>query len=161
PHDAVDPIPVGFEIGLALQELVTRRIDVFDTVVLTSTKVPAGTANNVIPETIEMGGTLRATSEQARERAHGGLRRVAANVAAAHLCQASVAIKSGYAVTVNDPGFADLARAVATDLLGNDNYIDRPAPIMGAEDFSYVLQRMPGCMMFLGVMPDGHGGQGH
>src|SRR6266404_9137989 len=106
-------------------------------------------------------GTLRATSEKARERAHDGIRRVAANIAAAHLCEATVAIKRGYPVTVNDPGFVDFARAVATDLLGADNYIDRPAPIMGAEDFSYVLQRMPGCMMFLGVMPDGHDGHDH
>jgi amidohydrolase len=161
PHDAVDPIPVAFEIGLALQALVTRRIDVFDPVVLTCTKLTAGTTNNVIPETAEMLGTLRATSEAARERAHDGIRRVATNIAAAHLCEANVMIRRGYPVTVNDPDFVDFAQDVATDLLGADNYISRPAPIMGAEDFSYVLQRMPGCLMFLGVMPDGHGEHDH
>jgi amidohydrolase len=158
PHDAIDPIPVAFEIGLALQTLVTRRIDVFDPVVLTCGKVTAGTANNVIPETAEMVGTLRATSEAARERAHEGIRRIATNVAAAHLCEANVAIRRGYPVTVNDHEFVDFARAVAIELLGAENYIDRRAPLMGAEDFSYVLQRIPGCMMFLGVMPDGHDG---
>src|SRR6202035_3643530 len=96
------------------------------------------------------------TSEEARGRAHEGLRRVATNIAAAHLCQADVTIQRGYPVTVNDPGFVDFARAVASELVGADNYIDSPAPVMGAEDFSYVLQRMPGCMMFLGVMPEGH-----
>ena len=161
PHDAVDPVPVAFEIGLALQTMVTRQIDVFDPVVLTCAKITAGTTNNVIPETAEMVGTLRATSERARERAHEGIRRVAANVAAAHLCQAEIAIRRGYPVTVNEPGFVDFARNVATELLGADNYISRPAPIMGAEDFSYVLQRMPGCLMFLGVRPDGHDGHGH
>ena len=161
PHDAIDPIPVTFEIGLALQTLVTRRIDVFDPVVLTCGKVTAGTANNVIPETAEMVGTLRATSEAARERAHEGIRRIATNVAAAHLCEANVAIRRGYPVTVNDHEFVDFARAVAIELLGAENYIDRRAPLMGAEDFSYVLQRMPGCMMFLGVMPDGHDGHDH
>jgi amidohydrolase len=161
PHDAVDPIPVAFEIGLALQSFVTRRIDIADPVVVTCAKVIAGTANNVIPETAEMSGTLRATSEAARERAQDGLRRLAANIAAAHLCDAQVTIRRGYPVTVNDPGFVDFARAVATDLLGADNYIDRPAPIMGAEDFSYVLQRIPGCLMFLGVMPDSHHGHDH
>jgi hippurate hydrolase len=161
PQDAVDPIPVAFEIGLALQALVTRRIDVFDPVVLTCTKVTAGTAYNVIPETVEMLGTLRATSEEARERAHDGIRRVATNIAAAHLCEVNITIKRGYPVTVNDTGFVDFARTVATDLLGVDNYVARAAPIMGAEDFSYVLQRMPGCLMFLGVMPDGHDGHGH
>jgi hippurate hydrolase len=158
PHDAVDPIPVAFEIGQALQALVTRRIDIFDPVVLTCTKVTAGTTYNVIPETAEMLGTLRATSEAARERAHEGITRIAANIAAAHLCEADVVIKRGYPVTVNDPDFVDFARGVATELVGAENYIDRPAPIMGAEDFSYVLQRIPGSMMFLGVMPDGHDG---
>jgi hippurate hydrolase len=161
PHHAVDPIPVAFEIGLALQAMVTRRIDAFDPVVLTCAKVTAGTTNNVIPESVEMVGTLRATSETARDNAHKGIRRVAANIAAAHLCDAKIEITRGYPVTINDPGFVDFARSVATELLGADDYIDSPAPIMGAEDFSYVLQRMPGCMMFLGVMPEGHDGHDH
>src|SRR5882724_11842228 len=121
PDNAIDPIPVAFEIGLALQAMVTRRIDAFDPVVLTCTKVTAGTANNVIPEAVEMVGTLRATSEGARERAHEGIHRVAANIAAAHLCDAAVAITRGYPVTINDGGFVDFARAVATDLLGADS----------------------------------------
>ena len=161
PHDAIDPIPVAFEIGLALQAMVTRRIDAFDPVVLTCTKLIAGTTYNVIPKSAEMMGTLRATSEEARERAHQGIHRVAANIAAAHLCEASVVVRRGYPVTVNDSGFVDFARGVATELLGAENYVDRPAPLMGAEDFSYVLQRIPGCMMFLGVMPDGHHGHDH
>jgi amidohydrolase len=156
PHIAVDPVPVAFEIGLALQTMVTRHINVFDPVVITCAKVTAGTANNVIPETAEMVGTLRATSERARGRAHRGVERVAANIAAAHLCEAQVTISRGYPVTVNDPGFAAFARGVATDLVGAENYLEMPTPIMGAEDFSYVLQRMPGCMMVLGVMPAGH-----
>ena len=161
PHHAIDPIPVAFEIGLALNAMVTRRIDVFDPVVVTCAKVSAGTANNVIPELAEMSGTLRATSEEARERAHDGIRRVATNIAAAHLCEAEIKINRGYPVTVNDAGFVGFARGVASELVGADNYIDSPAPLMGAEDFSYVLQRMPGCMMFLGVMPEGHEGHDH
>jgi amidohydrolase len=161
PHDAIDPIPVAFEIGLALQAMVTRRIDTFDPVVLTCTKLTAGTTSNVIPESAEMLGTLRATSERARAMAHEGIHRIASNIAAAHLCEATVTIRRGYPVTVNDGDFVDFARAVATELLGADNYIDRPAPLMGAEDFSYVLQRFPGCIMFLGVMPDGHNGHDH
>jgi hippurate hydrolase len=161
PHHAVDPIPVAFEIGLALQTMITRRVDVFDPVVLTCAKVTAGTTNNVIPEAAEMVGTLRATSEEARDRAHEGLRRVAANIAAAHLCEADIGIRRGYPVTVNDHGFVDFARTVASDLVGADNYIDSPAPVMGAEDFSYVLQRFPGCMMFLGVMPETRDGHDH
>jgi amidohydrolase len=155
PHHAVDPVPVACEIGLALHTMVTRRV------VLTCGKIAAGTTNNVIPETVEMVGTLRATSEKARENAHEGVRRIATNIAAAHLCEAAVAIRRGYPVTINDPGFVDFARGVAAELLGDDNYVDMPAPIMGAEDFSYVLQKMPGCMMFLGVMPEGHEPHAH
>jgi amidohydrolase len=161
PHDAVDPVPVAFEIGLALHSMVTRRMDVFDPVVLTCGKVAAGTTNNVIPESVELVGTLRACSPAARKRAQEAIRRVASHIAAAHLCEARVEIKEGYPVTINDPGFTDFARGVATDLLGPENYIGRNAPIMGAEDFSYVLQRIPGCMMFLGVMPAGHDGHAH
>lgn len=161
PHIAVDPVPVAFEIGLALQTMVTRHINVFDPVVITCAKVTAGTTNNVIPEAAEMVGTLRATSERARERAHRGVERVATNIAAAHLCEAQVTISRGYPVTVNDPGFVAFARGVATDLVGAENYLEMATPIMGAEDFSYVLQRMPGCMMVLGVMPAGHEDHDH
>lgn len=156
PHLAADPIPVAFEIGLALQSMVTRRIDAFDPVVLTCAKVTSGTTNNVIPENAVMVGTLRACSERARETAHQGIERIAKNIAAAHLCEARVKIERGYPVTVNDGEFVDFARGVVSDLIGPERYIPAPAPVMGAEDFSYVLQRMPGCMMFLGVMPDGH-----
>jgi len=161
PHTAVDPVPVAFEIGLALQTMVTRHINVFDPVVITCAKVTAGTTNNVIPEAAEMVGTLRATSEGARERAHRAVERIATNIAAAHLCEAQVTISRGYPVTVNDPGFVAFARGVATDLVGAENYLEMPTPMMGAEDFSYVLQRMPGCMMVLGVMPAGHQDHDH
>ena len=161
PHLAVDPVPVACEIGLALHAMVTRRTNVFDPAVLTCGKIAAGTASNIIPETVEMLGTLRTTSEAARETAHEGIRRIATNIAAAHLCEAAVTIRRGYPVTVNDPAFVDFARGVATDLIGADNYVPMPAPFMGAEDFSYVLQRMPGCMMFLGVMPQGGGDHMH
>jgi metal-dependent amidase/aminoacylase/carboxypeptidase family protein len=86
---------------------------------------------------------------------------VAANIGAAHLCEAEVSIQRGYPVTVNDPAFVDFARTVATELLGADAYVDWPAPLMGAEDFSYVLQRIPGCMLALGAMPDGYDGHDH
>jgi amidohydrolase len=161
PHLAVDPVPVACEIGLALHAMVTRRTNVFDPVVLTLGRIAGGTASNIIPETVDMLGTLRTTSEAARETAHQGIRRVATNIAAAHSCEAQVEIRRGYPVTINDPGFVDFARGVVTDLIGADNYIPMPAPFMGAEDFSYVLQRMPGCMMFLGVMPDGHQDHDH
>jgi hippurate hydrolase len=161
PHLAVDPVPVACEIGVALHAMVTRRTNVFDPIVLTCGKISGGTASNIIPETVEMLGTLRTISEAARENAHQGVQRLATSIAVAHLCEAQVEIRRGYPVTVNDSRFVDFARGVATELVGPDNYINMPAPVMGAEDFSYVLQRMPGCMMFLGVLPDGHTDHDH
>ena len=154
PHTTVDPIPVAFEIGLALNAMVTRRIDVFDPVVLTCAKVTAGTTNNVIPETAELIGTLRSTSEAAREAALAGIERVATHVAAAHLCEVEIVKRRGYPVTINDPKFTNFARTVTGELLGDGAFVERSSPLMGAEDFSYVLQRMPGCMLFLGVRPE-------
>lgn len=161
PHDAIDPVPVGFEIGLALQHMVTRRHSVFDPVVVTVARVAAGTTNNVIPEAIELEGTLRTTSPGARKSAQENIRRVAQNIAAAHLCVAEVNIVEGYPVTINDAGFTGFARDVARALIGDKNYLDMAAPVMGAEDFSYVLQKIPGCMLQLGVMPEQRDPSGH
>lgn len=157
PHHAIDPIPVACELALAFQSLVTRRVDVFDPAVLTIARIQAGTAANVIPETASLLGTLRTVSEHTRAQMHEGIRRVASGIAAAHGVEAKVHVVAGYPVTLNDAGFLDLARATASDLLGGARWIDMRAPIMGAEDFSYVLQRVPGALVFLGARPDGDG----
>jgi amidohydrolase len=154
PHDTIDPVPVACEIVTAIQTLVTRRIDAFDPVVITVTKIAGGTTGNVIPETVQMLGTIRATSERARERAHAGLRRVVEGVAAAHEVKAKLAIGAGYPVTVNDAAAVGFAREVMRDVLGEQAYLPMPQPVMGAEDFSYVLEKIPGAMFFLGVRPD-------
>src|SRR5690349_21788113 len=110
PHLAIDPVPVACEIGLALHAMVTRRTNVFDPVVLTLGKIAGGTASNIIPEVVDMLGTLRTTSENAREIAQEGIRRVAVNIAAAHSCEAQIEIRPGYPVTVNDRDFVGFAR---------------------------------------------------
>jgi hippurate hydrolase len=155
PHHAVDPIPVACEIVLALQSLVTRRMDAFDPVVITITRLTGGTTTNVIPATANLLGTIRSISERAREAAHAGVRRVAEGIGAAHEVDVKVHILRGYPVTVNEARFTDFARGVASDLLGERAIADLPAPIMGTEDFSYVLQRVPGAIVFLGVRPPG------
>jgi len=155
PYLANDPMPVAAEIVQALQVMVTRRISTFDPVVITITKIRAGTTSNVIPEAVHMMGTLRAVSEAGRAVAVQGIERVAANVAAAHEMTATVGVEPGYPVTVNDDGFADFALDVATDLLGRKRVGRMPTPVMGAEDFSYVLQQRPGALAFVGVCPPG------
>lgn len=153
PHRALDPIPVACEIVQALQTMVTRRIDVFDPSIVTVSKITAGTTSNVIPETAEILGTIRAVSERTRSRVHDGIRRVAEGVAAAHDAGVEVEVNLGYPVTVNGGSFTEFSMDVARDLLGNDKVVRLPNPVMGAEDFSYVIEQVPGTMMFLGGTP--------
>jgi amidohydrolase len=150
PHRAVDPIPVACEIVTALQTMVTRRIDVFDPAVVTVGRIVAGTTDNIIPETAEIEGTIRAVSEQTRSKVHDALRRVAEGVASAHGTEVEVQVMMGYPVTSNHDEFAEFTIDVATEMLGERRVNRLPNPVMGAEDFSYVLDKIPGTMMFLG-----------
>ena len=153
PHNALDPIPVACEIVQALQTMVTRTIDVFDPAVVTVGRITAGTTNNIIPETAEILGTIRTVSERTRAKVRDGIKRVAEGIAAAHDAQVTIDFHDGYPVTVNNPGSADFALDVAKEIVGADATVRFPNPIMGAEDFSYVLNRLPGAMMFLGGTP--------
>ncbi len=156
PHDAVDPVPVACEIVIALQSMVTRRIPAFDPAVLTVGSIQAGTTTNVIPETAVLELTVRAVSPASRSLALEGVTRVVEHVAAAHLCHAEVRpVGTGYPVTVNDGAAAEQALAVAQDLLGDSQVLRLPTPVMGAEDWSFVLEKVPGSMVFLGVAPPG------
>ena len=155
PHYAVDPMPVACEIVLALQSFVTRKISAFDPVVLTIAKIDGGTTSNVIPESVNLLGTLRSVSEASRKRAKDGLKTVIEKIAEAHDARAEVRLTPGYDVTMNDGRMVDLAAETARELFGEAGFAPMPAPVMGAEDWSYVLQRIPGCMVFLGVAPEG------
>lgn len=153
PQDCIDPVPVACEIVTALQTFVARRIAVTDPAVLSITKIEAGSAHNIIPDAVAMLGTLRTLSETTRETMHAAIRRVAEHVAIAHGASAEVTIDSGYPVTVNDPRGAALVEAVAGDL--GAHFAPMLQPMMGAEDFSYVLRDIPGAFAFLGVAPAG------
>jgi amidohydrolase len=155
PHHANDPIPVACEIVQALQTWVTRRVDVFTPAVVTVARIRAGTTTNVIPETARLDGTIRTVEPRVREEAHAAVRRIAEHVAAAHDMVAEVSIAEGYPVTVNDPGAADDVLATARWLVGDDLAVAMPSPVMGAEDFSYVTEKVMGSMAFLGTRPPG------
>ena len=155
PHDALDPVPVACEIVTALQTVVTRKFPVSDPVVATVAKIEAGTAHNVIADRVAMRGTLRTLSATNRARIHEALKLVATNIAAAHGMTAEVAITPGFPVTVCDGRAVDLGERVVRDLTGEHGFHRLDAPIMGAEDFSYVLEKVPGAMFFLGVAHEG------
>ncbi len=155
PHECIDPIPVACEIVTALQSFVARRIAVTDPAVLSITKIEAGSAHNIVPDAVTMLGTLRTLSEATRTTMHAAIARIATNIAAAHGATAEAWIDSGYPVTVNDPRAAALVQDVATGLFGAGRVMTMPQPMMGAEDFSYVLRAMPGAFAFIGAAPVG------
>jgi amidohydrolase len=154
PHHANDPVPVACEIVQALQVWVTRRVDVFTPAVITVGRIRAGTVNNVIPETAALDGTIRSVTPRVRDEAQAAVRRIATHVAAAHDMAAEVAVEPGYPVTVNHDGAAGEVLDTARWLVG-DLALAMPDPVMGAEDFSYILERVPGAMAFLGTRPPG------
>ncbi len=155
PHHAADPIPIACEMVGAFQTMVTRRVDVFDPAVVTVARIRAGTTSNVIPETAELFGTVRTVSEKSRDSVLADIEQVARGVASAHGATAEISIVRGYPVTVNDVDAAQFSLDTAAALLGPTRAIEMTSPVMGAEDWSYVLQQVPGAMAFLGTRPKG------
>jgi len=155
PQDAVDPVPVAAEVILALQSMMTRRFNAAEATVVTITKIAAGSAHNIIPDCVELLGTIRTLSPDRRIAVHEAIVEVAENIARAHRCTAEVKITRGFPVTVNDPRAAALGEAVAVQIGGPGAWETRPHATMGAEDFSYVLEKVPGAMFFLGVAAEG------
>ena len=155
PHDALDPIPVACEIVTAIQSFVTRRVSAADAVVVTIGRILAGSTHNVIPETAQLLGTIRTLSPRNRAFVQEGLRRLAEGIAAAHGATAEVRFEEGFPVTLCDARAVALGARVARETFGEDAWVDMPAPVMGAEDFSYVLEKVPGAMFFLGASAKG------
>lgn len=155
PHDAIDPTPIACEIVTAIQTFITRRAPVADPAVVTIGKIEAGTTDNVIPETASLLGTIRTLSPERRRAMQEGLRRLAEHIAAAHGASATVEIEQGFPPTVCDERAVALGRRVVEALFGEDAWLQLPAALMGAEDFSYVLEKVPGAMFFLGAAAEG------
>ncbi len=154
PHDAVDPVPIACAIVTAFQTFVTREVPVADPAVVTIGRIQAGTTNNVIAETAELLGTIRTLSAHRRAAVQQGLRRVAEGIAAAHGARAEVRFTEGFPVTVCDARAVAFGRATVEALFPGA-WQEMAQPVMGAEDFSYVLEKVPGAMFFLGVSEEG------
>lgn len=155
PHDAIDPVPPTAAMVGALQTMVARRISVHQPAVVTIGHLKAGTTTNIIPETALMEGTIRTLSETTRSLVHKEIREVCEHVAAAHGCTAEVRIVPGYPVTVNDDAVAQEVLDVTAAAIGERWAEPMADPLMGAEDFSYVLKEVPGALAFLGACPRG------
>jgi amidohydrolase len=144
PHMTRDPIPVACEMVTALQALVTRRVDINDPVVLTVGKFAAGTKENIIPDEAVFESTIRSFSPANRVLMEGAVRRLLEGIADAHGLRAEIEWTPGYPVTVNDADEYTFAKETLTDLFGEERYHEEPFADPGTEDFSYVLERVPG-----------------
>jgi amidohydrolase len=155
PQHSADPIPAACEMVTALQTLVTRRFDVFDPVVITVGSFHAGTVNNVIPDEATFEATLRSFSHEAQRRLHNETVRLVESIGQAHGLTVEAEYLDSYPVTVNDAAEAEFARSTAADLFGADRAVTPAQPLTGAEDFSYVLNEVPGAFVLLGACPSG------
>jgi hippurate hydrolase len=159
PHLAIDPVLVGSQLVVAIQGIVSRRTDPLDSLVISLCMFHAGSASNVIPEAAELKGTIRTLKAATRDHTERHIKRIAAAIAEAHEAGIEVDYKRGYPVTVNHEAETARAQAAAARVFGEAGVVKSRPPIMGAEDFSYMLEARPGCFVQLGQRgADGRGG---
>jgi amidohydrolase len=157
PETGIDTALVAAQIAVSLQSIVSRNVPPVETAVLSVTRIHAGDAYNVIPETAELGGTVRAFSRDVMQQIEAGMRRVAEGTAAAFGATAELDFRVLFAPTVNDAEQAEFAARICAELVGAGN-VDRDPPlIMASEDFSFMLEKVPGCYLNIGN-GDGPGG---
>ena len=154
PHQCVDPVPAAAATVGALHNIMSRSIDPTMSGVLTVGRIAAGTTNNIIPPAAYLEGTIRTFDEDVRSTIHAHVDRVANGTASAHGCTCSCTIVPGYPVTINNAEQAALTGDVATAILGSERFVFDDQPAFAAEDFSYVLNEVPGAMAMIGVCPD-------
>ena len=149
PHKCIDSVLVGAQLITGLQSIVSRAIDPLDSAVVSMCEFHAGNARNVIPQTAELRGTVRTLTPEARELVEKRVREVVAGVAQMTGAKIDLVYEPGYPVTVNHPTQTDVAASVAKQIAGDANVHQMP-PMMGAEDFSYMLEARPGAFIFCG-----------
>ncbi|WP_242218708.1 M20 aminoacylase family protein [Shinella zoogloeoides] len=150
PHKTVDPIVIGAQVVSALQTIVSRIADPIASLVVSVTKFNAGFAHNVIPEQAQLAGTVRTLNPDMREEAEARIRQICAGLAAAHGAEITVAYHRNYPVTVNHAEETGHAVSVAREIAGAAAVEPSLAPMMGGEDFSYMLEARPGAFIFIG-----------
>jgi len=150
PHQSVDPVVLGAQIVLALQTIASRNLDPLDACVVSVTQFHAGTTNNVIPQSAWLNGTTRTLKPGTRDMVERRIREIAAGLASAAGAEARVEYRRNYPATVNHPAQTDFATKVARKVAGDSQVDSNAAPVMGAEDFSFMLEARPGAFIFLG-----------
>ena len=157
PHLGSDAISIAAQVVTALQTIVSREVDPVEPAVLTVGEIGAGTAFNVIPDKAHLGGTVRTLNADLRQRMPRRMEELARGIAKGMRGDIDLDYTFSYPVTVNDEAAAILALDVAEDLFGGESVLELPSPSMGAEDFSYFLEKVPGAFIWLGIGEDASG----
>lgn len=157
PEKTVDPIAVAIQIAHAWQTIITRNKDPLQPAVLSLTQIQAGTAANVVPDSASMKGTVRTFSSTVLDLIESRMRLVAEHIAAAFSAEVQFTFIRSYPPLVNHLSHTEIALKVMRSLVGEDNVIVLADPVMGSEDFAFMLQEKPGCYVFIGggSMPAG------
>src|SRR5947209_872919 len=149
PHKCIDSVLVGAQVITALQSIVARSVDPLESAVISICEFHAGTARNVIPQTATLRGTIRTLTPEVRELVEKRVREVVAGVAQITGAKIDLVYQRGYPVVVNHAAQTDVATQVARQVAGEANVHEMP-PLMGAEDFAYMLESRPGAFIFCG-----------
>ncbi len=150
PHETIDPILIAAQIITSLQSVISRMRDPLEPSVLTIGSIHGGTAPNVIPDSVKLSGTLRTMNEVWRKKALGLIKRTAEDCAKSFGGKCKVEVSHGYPVLVNSEKETEQARSSAESLFGKSSFLTVP-PVMGAEDFAYFLQKVPGTFWWIGA----------
>lgn len=151
PHETVDPIMPAVALAQGLQTIVSRNRNPFDSLVISLTQIHTGSADNVIPETAYLNGTIRYFDPEVRAMVGGRLQALADGIADAYGVRVDLSYTLGYPPTINDPEETDFCVSVASDVVGHDAVLPDVGPEMGSEDFAYMLEKRPGAYLFLGI----------
>ena len=149
PHISIDSVMVGAQLVTAVQSIVSRSVDPLDSAVVSICEFNAGSARNVIPQTAELKGTVRALTGEVRALVEKRLREVVEGVARMTGARIELHVERGYPVVVNHAAQTDIAADVAKKVVGESNVHGMP-PLMGGEDFAYMLEQRPGAFIFCG-----------
>ena len=156
PHRTVDPVAIGVQIYSAIQSMVARTIDPLDNVVVSVTQFHAGTANNVIPHEAKLGASIRTLRPETREAVRTRIESICEGLATVHGVEIDCAYRMGYPVTSNHAAQVDRLVKAASTIAGESNVETDLEPLMGSEDFSFMLQERPGAFIFLGGGDEAH-----
>ncbi len=150
PHDCVDPVPAACAMVQAFQTIVSRNLKPAERLVISVTQIHTGTTDNVIPETAYINGTVRTFDKDIQAMVVKRMEKIIAGQAAAYGIEARLEFEYGYPPTINTAGEAAFAMDAAADVVGADRVDGDKEPVMGAEDFSYMLEARPGAYLMLG-----------